>query len=283
MANLIHSDTECPTPDVLADLIRGRLPGDVQAELTEHIGACSGCGRKLEELAVEGDPSLSDQVRHINASRPKNDSAYWRAIGRAESILDEHDSPIPDRPVPPGVKLDFIDRIGVPGETVKLGAFEIVRVLGRGGMGVVLHAHDPRLSRDVAIKILDPLLAGNDIARRRFCREARAAASVVHENIVTVHQVHQDESNGLPYIVMQLIQGESLEQRLKRVGRVSVLEAVRIGAQAAAGLAAAHAQGLIHRDVKPGNIMIDGSVKRNGQTPVMGTEAKEKDSAETQE
>ena len=132
-----------------------------------------------------------------------------------------------------------------------------MRVLGRGGMGLVLEAFDSRLQRNVALKILDPELLGDEISRQRFCREARAAASITHENVVAVHQVEKSGDEGLPYLVMQLIAGESLEQRLAREKKLPLREIVRIGMQAAQGLAAAHAQGLIHRDIKPGNILLE--------------------------
>src|SRR5207248_7471518 len=98
--------------------------------------------------------------------------------------------------------------------------------------------------------------------RQRFCREARAAAAVTHDNLVAVHQVDEDEPSGLPYLIMQLVHGESLEQRLKRVHKLGVPEVARLGMQAAAGLAAAHAGGLIHRDIKPGNILLEAPVDR---------------------
>src|SRR5207237_2652321 len=123
--------------------------------------------------------------------------------------------------------------------------------------GAVFQAQDPFLNRDVAVKILDPQLANNELAQQRFCREARAAASVTHDNLVAVHQVDDNGPGGLPYIVMQLVNGETLEQRVKRVGRLPVAEAIRVGFQAAAGLTAAHAAGLIHRDIKPANILLE--------------------------
>src|SRR5204863_1518830 len=100
-------------------------------------------------------------------------------------------------------------------------------------------------------------LAHDDTARQRFCREARAAASITHENVVAVHQVEHAAEDGLPYLVMQLVAGETLEQRLLREKRLPLKEIVRIGMQAAQGLAAAHAQGLTHRDIKPGNILLE--------------------------
>jgi Serine/threonine protein kinase len=132
-----------------------------------------------------------------------------------------------------------------------------MRVIGRGGMGIVLEAFDSRLQRSVALKVLDPEVAHDETARKRFCREARAAASITHENVVAVHQVEHASEGELPYLVMQLINGETLEQRLQREKRLPLKETVRIGLQIAQGLAAAHAQGLIHRDIKPANILLE--------------------------
>ena len=129
-------------------------------------------------------------------------------------------------------------------------------MIGQGGMGVVLKAFDPALHRLVAIKVMAAAVAGSAIARQRFTREAKAAAAVCHEHIVAVHGVH--EADGLPYLVMQYIAGESLQDRLVRIGPLEVVEVVRIGMQTALGLAAAHAQGLIHRDIKPANLLLEG-------------------------
>ena len=125
---------------------------------------------------------------------------------------------------------------------------------------IVLQARDPALNRVVALKILPPLLAANPLARARFVREARAAAAVVHEHVVPIYAV--DEVAGLPYLVMQFIHGRSLSDRIRATGPLPLEQILRIGAQAASGLAAAHAQGLVHRDVKPGNILIENSVER---------------------
>jgi serine/threonine-protein kinase len=129
-----------------------------------------------------------------------------------------------------------------------------------GGMGIVLKARDPELNRLVALKILPPTMAANHLARARFIREARAAAAVVHEHVVPIHAV--DEFAGLPYLVMQFIRGRPLSERIRVTGPLRLEEILRIGAQSAAALAAAHAQGLIHRDVKPGNILLENSVER---------------------
>ncbi len=129
-------------------------------------------------------------------------------------------------------------------------------MIGEGGMGVVLKAFEPALQRLLAIKVLSAAVAGSVSARRRFTREAQSAAAVCHEHIVAVYGVH--ETDGLPYLVMQYVAGESLQARLDRSGPLQVEEVVRIGLQTAMGLAAAHARGLIHRDIKPANILLEG-------------------------
>ncbi len=124
----------------------------------------------------------------------------------------------------------------------------------------MLKAFDPALNRNVAIKVLSASLATTGVARSRFLREARAAAAVVHEHVVGVFAV--SEAAGTPFLVMEYVSGRSLQDRLDRVGPLSVAEVLRIGMQTAAGLAAAHAQGLVHRDVKPANILLENSVER---------------------
>src|SRR5262249_16016616 len=114
--------------------------------------------------------------------------------------------------------------------------------------------------RLVAIKVLAAALAGSATARRRFTREAQAAAAVCHDHIVAVHGVI--ETAGLPYLVMQYVDGESLQERLDRVGALEVVDVVRIGLQTGAGVAAAHAQGLIHRDIKPANLLLENGLAR---------------------
>lgn len=132
-------------------------------------------------------------------------------------------------------------------------------------MGIVLKARDTRLHRVVAIKVLAPELAVNPTARKRFLREAQAAAAVSHDHVVTIHAVDENETAGrpgLPYLVMEFIDGQSLQQKLDAQGSLPLDEVLRIGRQVAAGLAAAHAQGLIHRDIKPANILLQNGVQR---------------------
>jgi hypothetical protein len=137
----------------------------------------------------------------------------------------------------------------------RLGEYAVRAVLGRGGMGAVLLADDTALGRQVAVKVMLPTVAADPIARERFLREARAAAGIQHDHVVQIHHVGED--GGVPYLVMPLLRGEALEARLEREGALPVAEVIRIGAEAAEGLAAAHAQNLIHRDVKPANLWLE--------------------------
>jgi serine/threonine protein kinase len=142
-----------------------------------------------------------------------------------------------------------------PGELGRLGPYAVVRLLGRGGMGAVFAADDPALGRRVALKVMRPEVAAGPEAKARFLREARAAAALQHDHVIPIH--HVGEHNGVPFIVMPLLAGESLEDRLRRESPLPAAEVVRVGREAAAGLAAAHAAGLVHRDVKPDNLWLE--------------------------
>jgi serine/threonine protein kinase len=156
--------------------------------------------------------------------------------------------------------LDFLQPADKPGSLGRLGHYEVQGVVGHGGMGVVLKAFDDKLHRVVAIKVMAVELAASATARLRFIREARAAAAVCHEHVVTIHAVEEDHRP--PYLVMQFVEGVSLQEKLDRGGPLGVKEILRIGTQIAEGLAAAHKHGLVHRDVKPANILLENGVER---------------------
>jgi serine/threonine protein kinase len=156
--------------------------------------------------------------------------------------------------------LAFLTPSAKPGVLGRLGHYEVLEVAGQGGMGVVLRAHDEKLHRVVAIKVLAPQLASSGTARQRFVREAQAAAAITHDNVIDIHAV--EDAGPVPYLVMQFIDGPTLQDKLDRTGPLSLKEVLRIGAQVAAGLAAAHKHGLIHRDVKPANILLENGIER---------------------
>ena len=136
----------------------------------------------------------------------------------------------------------------------KLGHYEIVAELGRGGMGVVYKGYEPALSRHVAIKVLADALAHDPNVVERFLREARSMAQLNDPHIIQIFFIGQDE--GTPYFVMEFVDGESLSNVLRREGRLSPAQAANVIFQTAQGLATAHDKGVVHRDIKPGNLMI---------------------------
>lgn len=152
--------------------------------------------------------------------------------------------------------LELLSPCDQPGRLGQLGAYEVIEVIGRGGMGVVFRARDPKLNRDVAIKAL---AATSPNAVRRFLREAQAAAAVKHDHVVAIHSIHDD--GPLPYLVLELIEGISLQERIDR-GPFAPDEIARIGSQIALGLEAAHRRGLVHRDIKPANILLEAGTGR---------------------
>jgi serine/threonine protein kinase len=252
--------TECPNSEELRQLVDGSLSGERQQECTEHIDSCPSCQVKLEEIAI-GGTKLSRVVEKLHDAEPIASAAYWPALKALHA--DGQPTVVPESGTRSrDLSLDFLQPPTDPAYLGRLAQFDVMRVLGRGGMGVVLEAFDTRLQRNVALKVLDPELASDEVSKQRFCREARTAASITHENVVAVHHVEKAPENGMPFLVMQLISGESLEQRLARVGKLPLREVVRIALQAAQGLAAAHAVGLIHRDIKPGNILLETTQDR---------------------
>ncbi|NQV24669.1 MAG: serine/threonine protein kinase, partial [Rhodopirellula sp.] len=136
-----------------------------------------------------------------------------------------------------------------------LGHYRLQSVIGRGGMGLVVRAHDTKLHRDVAIKVLASTFSHDQTAHERFLREARAAAAVRHTHVVTIYAV--EEIDRIPFLVMELVEGRTLEEHLRANGKLPADEVARLACQMAQGLAAAHKQGLIHRDVKPANILLE--------------------------
>lgn len=217
----------------LAVLLDGDEQSDVFRRSAAHLESCENCQTRLTTLVA--DPGTWDDV----ADSLREDGVPRDRVER---------------------QLDFLAPPSHPEMLGRLGRYEIESVIGSGGMGVVLKAHDSKLNRPVAIKVLAPHLAHNGAARQRFAREGRAAAAVVHEHVMAIHNVESDADT--PFLVMQYVLGQSLQSRLDEQGPMEVKEILRIGAQAAAGLAAAHAQGVVHRDVKPSNILLENGVER---------------------
>jgi serine/threonine-protein kinase len=146
-------------------------------------------------------------------------------------------------------------------QTLAAGRYRVERTLGQGGMAAVYLAHDSELDRAVAIKILAEHLSSDEAFRQRFVREARMAAGLSHPNIVHVYD--QGDEDGRPFIVMECVDGHTLGEELKRTGALPPARVVDLALQICGGLEHAHASGLVHRDIKPGNLLLseDGTVK----------------------
>jgi serine/threonine protein kinase/WD40 repeat protein len=234
------------TEETLFDLaLEKHTPAERAAFLAESCGS---------------DTALRLRVEALLQSHQQAGFLQTPAIQRAAEELrsDSNAAGAADGETPP--LLDFLAPSDKPGSLGRLAHYEIREIVGQGGMGIVLKAFDEMLHRVVAIKVMAGQLAANATARRRFIREARAAAAVSDEHVVTIHAV--EEADGIPYLVMQYVAGVSLQDRLECHGPPELPEILRIGIQTASGLAAAHAQGLIHRDIKPANILLENGVER---------------------
>ncbi len=229
--------------DRLVRLLNSQLSADEELFITTHLDHCRACREALHELS--GPSALWQETRDVLSettelsnsfenSRFQNNASHGDTIHWVKTLLVPSDDPL---------MLGLLD--GRP----------VQAIIGQGGMGVVLKVWDAELHRPLAVKLLSPMLASTGTARQRFFREAQAAAAVVHPNIVPIYTVTSD--GPLPYIVMPLVGGGSLQQRIEREGPLRVVEVLSIGLQIAEGLSAAHGQGLVHRDIKPANILLD--------------------------
>ena len=155
--------------------------------------------------------------------------------------------------------LSFLQASSEPGSLGKLLHYEIQSVIGHGGCGIVLQALDTKLNRIVAVKVMHPHLAATSPARKRFLREAHATAAIRHENVVNIYAV---EEQPIPFLVMEFIEGETLQQMLDRTGPLELPDFLKLAASICSGLEAAHKNGVIHRDIKPANILIEQATGR---------------------
>ncbi|MEQ1825878.1 MAG: protein kinase [Pirellula sp.] len=227
--------------EVIQRALQGELPPEQESAFHAHMESCPACATAMERIA--GAEQIGCEISDLLQADEIGDLVPGRDEYSMTDFIVENLEPS-----------DSPEALG------QLGGYDILEVIGRGGMGVVLKGFDRELKRLVAIKALAPHLAHTPFARKRFAREGQAAAAVVNLHVIAIHQV---QPNGrLPFLVMPLLTGESLAHRLKASGTMAVKEILRIGMQAADGLAAAHAQGLIHRDVKPANILLEKGVER---------------------
>ena len=231
----------------LASAIAARCADEAQEEsLANHLAECDGCRQKLEALAGSRDDwSKIEQAL-------KEDAHDSVAVQIPNTTSDSH--------FVADFAVDFLEPARDAESIGQLGNIAIRAVIGHGGNGIVLKGFQSELNRLVAAKVMAPHLATSAAARQRFAREAQATAAIVHPCVMPILSVNS--TGRLPYLVMPYVDCESLQQRLDRKGSLPTVDLLRIGVQVARGLAAAHAQGLVHRDVKPANILLEKGVDR---------------------
>ncbi len=249
----------CPAVESWQNLLQGSLSDAQQAELNSHLESCRACQQTLEGL-VASQESWSGAAKELHEKPLDPTGKLGQVMARLKARTSQGETQA-DGAASSGDDLSFLQPSKQPGHLGRLKHYEILAIIGKGGFGTVFKAHDETLDRVVAIKVLAPQLATNATARKRFHRESKAAAGVVHDHVVGIHAVEETDG-GVPYIVMQLISGKTLQERLDQSGSLEAKEILRIGMQIALGLAAAHGQGLIHRDIKPSNILLENGVER---------------------
>ncbi len=253
--------SSCPAAADLRRLLLGQVPDDQAEPIEQHLLECRRCVQALGSLKDEDAVMLA--LRQGSGADEVGQGAEVEALIRRVAGLGGRATPDPAgaptlAPAPaPGAGLapaQANDEIG------RLGPYRVLKVLGEGGMGVVYAAFDTRLQRPVALKLMRGATTATAAARERFLREARAAARIEHDHIVGIY--HADEEGGALYLVMPLLCGETLQARKDREGMLPLADVLRIGRETAEALAAAHEHGLVHRDIKPGNLWLEAGSGR---------------------
>jgi WD40 repeat protein len=245
---------------------------DVERLFFEALGAPHEQQARFLERACGRDPALFRRVSSLLAAHRRLGSYLESAppvldgeelVAGLAALVEETRRGAKDQtgaelaPIPRAVA-QWLGPPRRPGDAGSLGPYEIERLISSGGMGMVFLARDSRLDRRVALKAMHPALAADPTSRQRFVREARAIAALKHEHIVAIYDI--EEAAAFPYLVMEFVEGGSLRARRDRTP--AAVEIARIGSETAQALAAAHALGIVHRDVKPGNILLESPRQR---------------------
>lgn len=249
----------CPTVDELKRFQLGDLPEAAGEAVQRHLANCRTCLASLQRL--HPTDTLIESLREQKSFTIAEDDEVRGMISR----MLEHPSrsKARTRGSSSSLSIDLTQLLAPPkqaDEIGRLGPYRVFKVLGAGGMGMVLLGEDSALRRRVALKVIRPELVAEATSRQRFLREARAMAAVKSDHVVVVHRVGEDR--GVPFMAMEFLEGETLEARLRRARRLSAAEICRVGREVAEGLAAAHARGLIHRDIKPSNLWLERGTDR---------------------
>jgi hypothetical protein len=253
MNNAPHDPSQdCLSLDTLRRVAEKDLPPSDEEAVVAHLDNCPACRQQLE--AIDEDAEAIQGLRRVHSQL--SPAGVEKVRARCVSALPGWEARGDYVELTPGL------RLASPRDkrfVARLGRFDIVGILGCGGMGFVLEGFDPDLQRPVALKVMKPELSSDRLAADRFLREARCAARLQHPNIVTIHEVSTDEEPW--FIVMEYVRGKSLSSVIDCESCLKPVRAARIILEILAALANAHDEGIIHRDVKPSNVLLDGRTK----------------------
>ncbi|MCE9534047.1 MAG: serine/threonine protein kinase, partial [Planctomycetes bacterium] len=268
----------CPSDEQLHLHARGKLPETEADTFDYHFSVCSVCAERYDKLqssvinafreAAKAKPD-ADEIDSISSLMARVGGMFVESPSKPETLKDfgNHSSVVERGRSTVESPLHAADQMEArllamlhpkeqPDELGRLGGYRILKILGRGGMGAVFMAEDPRLNRLIALKVILPSEKGWDEEhKQRFLREARAAAALNHDNVIPIFEAREDD--GVPYLAMPLLKGETLAERLKKEPRLPLPLIFQIIRETAQGLEAAHQAGLIHRDLKPENIWLE--------------------------
>ena len=231
----------CPNDDTLT-LFLDENGSD--GSIAIHIRNCAHCQARLESICQDGE--LETWAKSSNTATPTDGLEYRRVMQRLATIASTN--ALGDDPTQKFLADDN-------SHFRKIDHYQIVRIIGSGGMSIVYEAIDLRLNRRVAIKLLRSR-DSKELSVARFAREASAIANIHHPNVVTIHQIETESTAEVPYLVMELVDGPSLHAWLNENQTIEPKQAAIWISEIADGLAAAHAAGIIHRDIKPSNILL---------------------------
>jgi tRNA A-37 threonylcarbamoyl transferase component Bud32 len=257
---LAESPVSEPLPEAAVEQIISRLRERVAHPARGDAPTTTGCTADAETLSGK---ELELELRIIqevtSASRPTRLTAVPNGprVIHVDSRAPRWALRLNDEVISWTLLSSLLGPPEASDEIGRLGGYRILSTLGVGGMGVVFLAEDLALKRRVALKVMRPSLAARRDNRQRFMREAQAMAALEHEHVVHINQVGEDR--GVPFLAMQYLSGETLDDRLNREGKLVIADTLRVAREVAEGLAAAHQRGLIHRDIKPSNIWLEGT------------------------